>query len=114
MGIIYKYSSVNMYFPSVSEIPTTFNDSNMRILVSLLDIRIILTLFGCLLTERTIVPVSENESYLCKNVNYIYLGNKGGELKKILHKIKHLVVYILNFYYLFFTSEKKLINVNNK
>ena len=69
MGINYKYSTVNMYFPSVSEIPTTLNDSNMRILFSILDIRIIIKLYMCLLTERKIVLVSKKDNSISDDNN---------------------------------------------
>ena len=68
----YKYSSVNMYFPSVTEVPTMLNDSNIKLLFSVMNTSIIIKLYCCLLTERKIVLVSETPTLLYKICNGLF------------------------------------------
>ena len=68
----YKYSSVHMYFPSATEVPTVLNDSNIKLLFSVMNTSIIIKLYCCLLTERKIVLVSEAPTLLYKICNGLF------------------------------------------
>ena len=70
--LTYKYSSVHMYFPSATEVPTVLNDSNIKLLFSVINTSIIIKLYCCLLTERKIVLISETPTLLYKICNGLF------------------------------------------